>query len=229
MGAQAFGQPFGAGGTGVIQADVGHTLGRERCRDGRAYAACARHDHPRPAQRAPLAQQPAHKTRSVKLVTQPGAIGPQQQRVAGPGNAGGGRDFIGQRQGGDLVRHGHQGALEVGHTRKRRQRASVVAGLHAHGHHHGVNPPLFKPGVVDHRRLERLRGVAQMGNQLRGARDHAVCTPRSTHASAAASATPQPHAAASPAGPCGLAGEVAGGASRCGWPGRLEVMRIRHT
>lgn len=50
----------------------------------------------------------------------------------------------------------------------------IGLGLDAHEHHHGVNAFVFKPGVVDQRRLEVLRGVTQVRNERGVAADHVV-------------------------------------------------------
>ena len=79
---------------------------------------------------------------------------------------------------GDLVRHGHQRTADVGEVEQRPEEVRVVLGTCTPiGHDDGVYPVLLEPRVVDHRRLEGERRIAQVRDEGGLPADHGWSLP----------------------------------------------------
>ena len=118
-----------------------------------------------PAQAHTLALGAANKARAVEEITEQRSVGPAQDRIAGTGDAHGGGALLHEADGRHLVRHGHERAADIGELEYGFQRRRIVGAAHTHGHDHGVDAGAVEIGVVDHRRLDRCNGVAEMRNQ----------------------------------------------------------------
>ena len=164
--AQAGGQAFGRSGIHIKHRQCRQSLGRERCRYGTAHAAAAHHQRTSALQRQPLAQHAAHKTGAIKHVALQLSVGTSAHGVACARNGSGGRHQVHQLGGRHLVRHGDQRATDVGEREHAAQKRGVVRALAAHGHHHHIGPGFLEPGVVNHGRLEGVRGEANVGNDF---------------------------------------------------------------
>jgi hypothetical protein len=92
--------------------------------------------------------------------------------VAGTSHLRGGRHFVQQADRDHLVWHGDERAADVGQREDALEEDRVVGRLATHGHHDGVHAHVFKVGVVDHRRLEAVRRVADVGDEFGVAVDH---------------------------------------------------------
>ena len=64
------------------------------------------------------------------------------------------------------MRHGNQCAQRVFVTEHGAQKIGVVIRLAGKRHHHRVDAARLEIGVVNHRRFEGVRGVADVGDDL---------------------------------------------------------------
>ena len=174
MRAQPPGQPVGGLRIDVVQADRANAGTGQRGGDGRADTAGADHQHPRASELATLAQHAAHEAFAIEHVADEPAVGRAAHRVAGAGDLHRRRHLVEQAHRGDLVRHGDQGAGDVAEREHRSEKYREVLRLATHGYDHRIHAGLFEPGVVDHRRLEAVRGKADVGDEGSVAGDHVV-------------------------------------------------------
>ena len=84
------------------------------------------------------------------------------------------RNLVEQGDDRDLVRHGDERAVEVGEPADLGECAAEILPPDTHRNDGGVEFTPLEPRIVDHRRLEGRRRIADMGDDLRVAVDH-VC------------------------------------------------------
>lgn len=155
-----------------MEGEVGDFGGGEGGRYGRADAAGADDEGSGACDLLALALEAAHETFAVEHVADQLAVGAELDGVAGAGDAGVGGDLVQQVHGRDLVRHGDEGAVDIGQAEEQPDEGGVIFRPAAHGHDDGVDALFLEIGVVDQRRLEAFRRVAEMGDQLCGAGNH---------------------------------------------------------
>ena len=172
MPAQAAGEPLHHRHVRVEEAEARHARPGERRGDGRADAARADHQGAGALEPAALAQHAAHEALAVEHVADEPALGVEADGVARAGHLGGLRHLVEEADGGDLVRHGDEGAVDVGEAEEEGEEGGVVLGGDAHGDHDGVDAVLGEIGVVDHRRAEGFGRVAEVGDEPGLAGDH---------------------------------------------------------
>ncbi len=119
-----------------------------------------------------LALHPADEAGAVELVAEQRAVLAQQHGVGRAGDPGGRRQLVDQLDRRDLVRHGHQRTADVGELEQVPEEVRVLLGLDAHRDDDGVDAVLVEPRVVDQRRLERERGITQVGDERGLPADH---------------------------------------------------------
>jgi hypothetical protein len=138
-------------------------------------------------QLSPLALDAAHEARTVEHIANQRAVGTPQHGVAGTGDLDGGRDLVEQIDGRDLVWHGDQSAVDIGQAEHRLEHVRIILGLDAERHHDRIDAVFFEIRIVDHRRLERRRRIAEMRDQRGRATDHFCLSVRSRNKSCMAS------------------------------------------
>ena len=112
---QTSGQRFRRLRADVVQRQGADARCRQRCGNGRADAAAAHHQRPRPLRREPFAPDTENKAFSVKHITAERAVGFGANRVTGARNCRRRAKMLHQPAGGDFVRHGDQRANNIGH------------------------------------------------------------------------------------------------------------------
>ena len=172
--AQPRGQALGGVGLPVVQGDRADAGSGQRGGNRAADAAGAHHQHAGPGQLQALALHAAHEALAVEQVAFERAVDRAPHCVAGAGHVHRRGDAVEQAHGGHLVRHGDERAADVGEREHRAQEGGVVRRLAAHGHHARVDADVVEVRVVDHRRLEGVRGVADVGDEFGVAVDHGV-------------------------------------------------------
>ena len=113
------------------------------------------------------AQNPHHRT-----FTEQCAVGTTKHGVARSGYFHGRGHLIEKPDRRDLVRHCDQRAMNVGQTEHGLEDIRVVLGLDTKRHHDGINAMFLEIRIVDHRRFEGRRRVAEMRDQRRRSADH---------------------------------------------------------
>ncbi len=172
MGGQSTAERFGRTVHGIIEPDPSQPCGRQRRRDGRTDPAAADDQCVRADQVASLVANAADETLAVEHVGEKRSVLPLQQGIGRAGNSRRRAHLVRELDRGLLVGHRHQRATDVGHFEQLSEEGRIVGTLNPHRHYHRVDAGLLEKGVVDHRRLERLGRVTEMGDQRRPARDH---------------------------------------------------------
>ena len=165
-------QRLGRIGKGVEQAEPRDPRRRERSGDRRADAATADDQRARPLMRRPFRATPRTKPSPSNM--SPTSVPSGRRRIA-------------------LHAPAIRAVVETSSTsptvvtlcgmvtsaprilvsfNSRLQNLGVILGLHPHRHDHRVDADLVEIGIVDHRRLERLGGIAEMRDQNGFASDH---------------------------------------------------------
>ena len=114
VGAEAAGERLHRGGVGVEDREAGDAGLGERGGDRRADAARADDERAGACEGAALAEDAADEALAVEHVADEPAVGVDADGVAGAGDRDGRRHLVEQADGGDLVRHGDQRAVDVG-------------------------------------------------------------------------------------------------------------------
>ncbi|MCY1535460.1 hypothetical protein D9M68_708670 [compost metagenome] len=169
---EALGQGIADRGLGIEQRDAGHAHGGQRRGDGATHTAVAHHQHPRALQLQPLALHAAHEAGAVEHVAHQASVGQSLHGIAGARHLHGGRDHVHQVDRHHLVGHGDERAPDVGELERGPQERGVVRRLATHGHHHRVDALPLEERVVDHRRLEGVGRVADVGDDFSETVDH---------------------------------------------------------
>jgi hypothetical protein len=89
----------------------------------------------------------------------------------------GGRSLVDHLDDRDLVRHRDERAGEIGKAADLGKGAREIFAPHAERHDGGVDPMLLEPRIIDHRRLERRRRIADVRDDLRVAVQHSDQVP----------------------------------------------------
>ena len=169
---QTFGQRFRRLRTDIVQRQGADARRRQRCGNGRADAAAAHHQRPRPSRLETFTRDTEDKAFAIKHIAAQRAVGFGTDRVTGARYRRRWAKMLHQPAGGDFVRHGDQRANNIGHLKQHRHKGGVILRLDAHRHHFGVNLLMSQPRVVNHRRF-KLRGrIAKMRYQPRISTNH---------------------------------------------------------
>ena len=108
----------------------------------------------------------AHEPGAIEHVAQQAVVGPAQYGVTGSRNLRRRGDLIHQTHGGHLVRHGGQRPANVRELEEIGEDVRKIFNLDPYRHHDRIHAGLLERRVVNHRRLERLGGIADVGDEV---------------------------------------------------------------
>ena len=166
MGLEPLRQPVHGLRERVVQAEPG----RRRPSPARRRSRNRLRRSPRRGRSRPRACGPfshtAHKPFAVEHVADHGAAFVDPYRVAGSCDLRRNGGLVDELEGRDLVGHGDERAMYIGKPEDQFQEQGVILALAAHRHHDRVDLSRLEERVVDHRRLERFRRIADVGDEL---------------------------------------------------------------
>jgi hypothetical protein len=145
---------------------------RERRRDRRADAARADDQRAGAVDDAAFAAQATNEPFAVEQVADQSRLGIAADRIARASDLHCWRSNVEQGHGAHLVRHRDERAADVLEREDRAQESRVVLVPAAHRNDHRIDAGPLEVGVVDHRRLERVRRPADVGDQRGGSANH---------------------------------------------------------
>jgi hypothetical protein len=152
----------------VINAPIPHTPETLRS----STRAATDDKRPGASKLAAFACDTAHKTFAIEHVADERAAGAEANGIARTCDFRDRAGVVEQPDGRHLVRHGDQRAVDVRELEYETQEVGVGIRLAAHRHHNRVDAVLLEIRIVDHRRLEALGRVAEMGDEPGRAADH---------------------------------------------------------